>query len=123
MFHQHRRHIGGAIALALALGLCAAPVASADPQPLAKAEAAIAANQSPGSPVVLPNPDEQVPWPRAQSPAIVHVVAPDGAFDWADAGVGAGGVLVLVGLGLAATRAATKGRGRHPREQHAIVTN
>jgi hypothetical protein len=123
MFRQHHRHIKGALALAVALGLCATPVAWADPQPLAKAEAAIASNHSQGSAVVRPNPDEQVPWSRAQSPTIVRVVASDGGFNWADAGVGAGGALVLVGLGLAAASAATNGRRRHPREQRAIVTN
>jgi hypothetical protein len=123
MFRQHHSHIGPALALALALGLCAAPVASADPQPLAKAEAAIAANQSPRSPMVRPNPDEQAPWPRSQSPAIVRVVVPDGGFDWADAGIGAGGALVLVGLGLGAARAVTNVRRHHPSEQRAIATN
>jgi hypothetical protein len=120
MFRQYHRHIKGAVALALALGLCAAPVASADPQPLAKAEAAIATSQSAGSRLVRPNPDEQVPWSRAQSPAVVRVT-PGGGFDWADAGVGAGGALVLVGVGVAAVSAATQGRRRHGREHSAIV--
>jgi hypothetical protein len=123
MVRQHHRHIKDALALALALGLCAAPVASADPQPLAKAEAAIAANQTRGNQPVRPNPDQQAPWPGAQSPAIVHVVAPNGGFDWGDAGIGAGGALILVGLGLAATRAATNGRRRNPRDQRAIATH
>ena len=122
MFRHHHRHIAFATAMALALYLCVASVASADPQPLAKAEAAIASNQSPGSPMVQPNPDEQVAWPRTQSP-VVRVVTPDGGFDWADAAIGGCAALVLVGLGLAATRAATSGRRRYAREQRAIVTN
>jgi hypothetical protein len=123
MFRQHHRHIKGAIALALALGLYAAPVAWADPQPLAKAEAAIAATPSPGNLVVRPNPDEQVTWPRTQSPAIVRVAAANGGFDWGDASLGVGGALVLVGLGLGAARAITNSRRRRTREQHAIGTN
>jgi hypothetical protein len=123
MFRQHHRHVGPALALVLSLGLCAAPLASADPQPLSKAEAAIAATNHRGGPAVRSNPDEQVPWSRTQSPAIVRVVAPNGGFDWPDAGVGAGGALVLVGLALAATRAATNGRRRHPSEQRAVVTH
>jgi hypothetical protein len=123
MFRQHHRHVGPALALALALGLCAAPLASADPQPLAKAEAAIAATQHQGSPAVRSNPDEQVQWSRAESPAIVRVVAADGGFHWPEAGVGAGGVLVIVGLALAATRAATNGRRRHPGEEAAVVSH
>jgi hypothetical protein len=87
-----------------------------------QAEAAIAANQALRNQAVWPNPDEQAPSSQAQSPAIVRVVALDGGFDWGDAGIGAGGVLVLVGLGLAATRAATSGRRRNPREQRAIAT-
>jgi hypothetical protein len=79
--------------------------------------------------VVRPNPDEQIPWDRSQSPTIVRVAAAggvaaaDGSFHWGDAGIGAGGALVLLGLGLAATLAVTIGRRRHTGEQHAIGTN
>jgi hypothetical protein len=123
MFRQHHGHVAGALGLALALGLCATPVASADPQPLAKAEAAIAAHQSQGGPVGRPNPDEQTPWSRTQSPAIVPVAVANGGFEWGDAGIGAGAALVLVGLGLAATRAATLSHKRNPREQRAVPTS
>jgi hypothetical protein len=119
------RHITTPIALALTLvtGLGLAPVARADPAPLAKAEAAIAASQSPGSPMVQPNPDEQFPGSRSQSPVIVRVIAPNGGFDWGDAGIGAGAALALVALGLAAASAATQGRRRRTREQHTIATH
>jgi hypothetical protein len=60
----------------------------------------------------------------ASTPAtIVRVVAPDGSFDWGDAGIGAGASLVLLGIGLAGTRAVTTSRKRHTREQRAIATN
>jgi hypothetical protein len=106
------RHISAPIALAVTLVMSVglAPVAQADPAPLAKAEAAIAASQSLGSPMVQPNPDEQVPWSRSQSPAIVRVVAPDGGFDWGDAGVGAAGGLALSILALGAALAITQRR-------------
>jgi len=75
MIRQHQP-IGGAIALAAALIVTVAPAAWADPPPLAKAEAAIAAN-SQARPAVRPNPDEQVASAR---PAHVAVpVAPSPA--------------------------------------------
>jgi hypothetical protein len=183
----------GAVGAALALAASIAPAASADPQPLASAEAAIAANgrattavrpnpdeqtlpqatvdSGPCSEVcsgdgygfgnsssagrattaVRPNPDEQTP-PQAtvdsgpcsevcsgdgygfgnsssaesgaqlphnplagtgllseqanglvaaaHTPAVVHVTAPSGGFDWGDAGVGAGGMLALILIGV-----------------------
>ena len=76
MFRPHHRHIKGAIALALALGLYAAPVAWADPPPLAKVEAAIGATHSQNKPVVRPNPDEQFPWNRSQSRGVVRQANP-----------------------------------------------
>ena len=45
-----------------------------------------------------------------------------GGFDWGDAGVGAGASLVLLAIGLAATRTATKARKLHPAEQRTIAT-
>jgi hypothetical protein len=55
MVRQH--HSTAAIAVTLALTASLAPAASADPAPLARAEAAIAAAH--GSPLVRPNPDNQ----------------------------------------------------------------
>jgi hypothetical protein len=55
------------------------------------------------------------------TPATVVRVAPDGSFDWGDAGIGAGAALVLVAIGLAGTRAATNSRKRHPRERRATA--
>ena len=66
MIHQHHS-IGRAIALTLALGATCAPGAWADPRPLAKAEAAIAAH-SPAGLAVRANPDEQIAATRPTSP-------------------------------------------------------
>jgi hypothetical protein len=55
MLRQH--HTTAVVATALALTASLAPMASADPAPLARAEAAIAATPSSGP--VRPNPDEQ----------------------------------------------------------------
>jgi hypothetical protein len=110
----------GAIVLAVELTATLAPAASADPQPLPQAEAAIAAaSQAP--PAVTQNPDEQVltarpaglavpvaptlavqPNPDEQTPptataTIVRVSNPSSGFNWGDAGIGAAGAL---GLGM-----------------------
>ena len=141
MIRRHHR-ITRATALTLALAATAAPCALADPAPLAKAEAAIAARQTPASPVVRPNADQQ---PTASPSAgtgpaagvvvsdggsasgtlatrVVRVVAPADGFDWRDAAIGAGASLLLVGIGLAGTRAATSSRKRDLREQQATAT-
>jgi hypothetical protein len=150
MVRQH--HTTVAIALTLALAGSLAPAASADPAPVARAEAAIAAiTATHGSAVVRPNPDNQygtvastdsgpcsevcsggagsygsvtqlaqtLDQPAARLPLSVH---PAG-FHWLDAGIGAAGSLVLVGLGLAGMRAATNSRRRRTRQQRAIATN
>jgi hypothetical protein len=57
MVRQH--HVTAAVAITLALTASLAPSASADPAPLAGAEAAIAATQYRASSTVRPNPDEQ----------------------------------------------------------------
>ena len=159
MVHQHRTTAAVAITLALTASL--APTASADPGPLARAEAAITATH--GSALVRANPDQQpttaattYPGPCSEicsggagsygstnqlsrtpdksgatlrhvtaspAPAVVRVVTHSGGFDWGDAGMGAGAALVLLGIGLTATRAATNSRRRHTREQRAIATN
>lgn len=93
-----------ALATALAVTICLAPVATADPPPLAQAEAAIAAT-------------------HAERPAtILRVVAPNDSFNWTDAGIGAGAVLVLAAFGLAGARG-VRSRKRHGREQRAIATS
>ena len=133
-----RHHTTAAVAVTLALAAGLAPIASADPAPLAQAEAAIAATHSRA--LVRPNADEQTVTDASASTApcsevcsgggyggapatIVHVVAPDGSFNWADAGIGAGASLVLLGIGLAGTHAVTKSRERHTREHRAIATS
>jgi uncharacterized protein with LGFP repeats len=57
------------------------------------------------------------------APMVVRAVAHSGGFHWADAGIGAGASLVLVGVGLAGMRAATNSRKRNTRHQRAIATN
>jgi hypothetical protein len=42
----------------------------------------------------------------------VRVVAPDGSFDWGDAGIGAGSILALTLVSLGGLLAATHHRGR-----------
>lgn len=108
------------VTLVMSLGL--APVAGADPAPLAKAEAAIVTRQSPSNPIVRPNPDEQVPWSRSQSPAIVRVVATDGGFDWGDAGVGAAGGVALSMLGLGVALVVSQLRTRRSRRPAAMAS-
>lgn len=135
MFRQHRTT--AAVALTLALTASLASTASADPARLAWAEAAIAAARS-SAPVVRPNPDEQAaiaaarsgvpvgPNPRQQivgspSRATTHVTASNHAFDWIDAGIGAGATVILLGVGLAGTRLATSSREWRARQESEIA--
>jgi hypothetical protein len=111
MTRQHHR-TARAIAFALALTGSFAPVALADPEPLLKAEAAIAANHSSASPAVLPS-------TASTPPAVVRVTTPSGGFDWGDAGIGAGGMLALTLIGLGGTLTATHRRNHLIRDQHA----
>jgi hypothetical protein len=57
------------------------------------------------------------------APTVVRVVAHSDGFHWADAGIGAGASLLLVGVGLAGMRAATNSRRRNTRQHRAIATN
>jgi hypothetical protein len=146
-----------------------APIASADPAPLAQAEATIAGTQN--NLPVRPNPDEQTGTrasaqqgpcsevcsggaathgrvshtslaPQLSTPALLHsgtgitapttaaaphtvvrVVASHDGFDWGDAGIGAGAVLVLLGIALAGTLIATNGRRSRTREQRAVAAS
>jgi hypothetical protein len=142
MIRQHRTT--AAVVLSLALTTSLAPTASADPAPLARAEAAIAATQS--SPPVRPNPDEQSanaaatysgpcsevcsggagsygsPSQLVVTPSAVRIVAHSSGFHWRDAGIGAAASLLLFGIGLAGIRTATNSRRRHTRDPHAIAT-
>jgi hypothetical protein len=175
MFREHRTT--AAVALTLALTASLASTASADPAPLARAEAAIAAARS-SAPVVRPNPDEQAaiaaarssapvvrpnpdeqaaiaaarssapvvrpnpdeqaafaaartgvpvgPKPHQQivgspSRATTHVTASSHAFDWIDAGIGAGATVILLGVGLAGTRLATSSREWRARQESEIA--
>jgi hypothetical protein len=169
MIRQHHR-TASLTALALALAVIVAPAASADPQPLARAEAAIAGNHGPASPVIRANPDNQtvtrgststgpcsevcsgrapgyanqppetstdagvtlphdsrprpLALPSSYSPtsirtAVVHVVTHSDGFDWAAAGVGAGGMLALTLIALGGAATATHRRNHRIHEQHA----
>jgi hypothetical protein len=129
--------ITAAIVLAIALTASLPPTASADPAPLARAEAAITASH--GSAIVQPNPDEQTatsapnPGPCSEvcsggagsygsSPAVV-VVGHSGGIGWGDVAIGAAASLLVFGIGLAGTRAATIRRRRRTGEPRAVVTS
>jgi hypothetical protein len=49
-----------------------------------------------------------------QPTSIVRVVAPNNGFDWADAGIGAGGALALSLVGLGAALTVTQRRAHRP---------
>jgi hypothetical protein len=144
---RHHHRITTAIALTLALAASAAPVALGDPQPLAQAESAIASHtpaspvscgdvcsghgygfvgvtRTTASPVSCGDVCSGHGYGPVNTPAtIVRVVAPGGGFDWGDAAIGAGAALVLVGIGLAGTRAAPNSRRRHVRQQRATASS
>ena|ERR1035438_2615771 len=134
------------IALALALAATAAPLASADPAPLARAEAAIA-NASPHSQpssgpcsevcsahgystvqLTTATPASTGPCsevcsgggygPVSAPATVVRVVAPGNGFDWGDAGIGAGSTLALTLIGLGGVLAATNRRRGQTPDQH-----
>jgi hypothetical protein len=136
MIRHHR--ITVAIVLTLALTASLTPIALADPAPLARAEAAIAASH--GSAVVPAKPAEQAATAAPNSgpcsegcsggaasygltPSVVRVTGHSGGFGWRDAGIGAAASLLLVGIGLAGILAATNGRRRRTREQRAMATS
>jgi len=171
------RFATGLVAL-LALTATAAPTAWADPQPLARAEAAIAANHSPASRytgpcseacsgggyaaasqpswipddsgATLPHDPRPRPLPPSQPqttslseiqqgakqaglhPGVfgqseaasnqataARVTAPDGGFDWGDAGIGAGGMLVVTLIGAGGLLTVANRRNHRTREEPA----
>jgi hypothetical protein len=135
MVRQYR--ITAAVVLTLALTANLVPTASADPPPLAQADAAIAASHR--SALGQRSPDEQTATSAPTSgpcsevcsggagsygspPAVVRVVAHSDGFGWRDGGIGAAACLLVVGSGFAASRAATKSRRRRTGEQRAIAT-
>jgi hypothetical protein len=145
MVRQHQ--ITAAVAVTLALSASLAPTASADPAPLARAEAAITSTHNRASGKIPPYPDAPTVTGPAAASALASSPAPcgdvcsshgypfmsaqpttvrvtsGGGFDWGDAGIGAGACAVLLGIGLAGTRTATRGRRRHPAEQRTIATS
>jgi hypothetical protein len=56
--------------------------------------------------------------PVSAPATVVRVVAPDGGFDWGDAGIGAGSMLALTLSGLGGVLAATNRRSRQKQDQH-----
>jgi hypothetical protein len=58
--------------------------------------------------------------PISTPSTVVRVVAPNGGFEWGDAGIGAAAAIALIAFALAGTRAATNGR-RHIRRQRAAA--
>jgi hypothetical protein len=55
--------------------------------------------------------------PVSAPATVVRVVAPGSGFDWGDAGIGAGGAIVLVLIGTGAALATTSRRGRSAQQQ------
>ena len=81
---RQRHLIRGTIALAAALTASLAPAAWADPAPLAKAEATIAAN-SQSNTAVRPNPDEQTVTGATANPGPCSEVCSGGAGSYGSA--------------------------------------
>jgi hypothetical protein len=145
MVRQHQ--ITAAVAITLALSTSLAPTASADPAPLARAEAAITSTHNRASGTIRFYPDAPTVTGPAAAPALASTPAPcgdvcsshgypfmspqpttvrvtsGGGFNWGDAGIGAGACAVLLGIGVVGTRTATKGRKRHPAEQRPLATS
>jgi hypothetical protein len=120
---------------AIAAAHRSAPVVRPNPDE----QAAIAAAHS-SAPVVRPNPDEQAAIAAAHrsvpvgpnldqqatsspSRTTVHVTASNRGFDWRDAGIGAGAIVLLLGVGLAGARVATSTRKRRTRQERPVVAN
>jgi hypothetical protein len=147
------RHIAAVVAIAVGLTPSLAPIASADPTPRPHAQATTTRTQNntpvrptslgPGDsptaigysgPVSQPSSppgdsptaigySEPVSQPSPAPQTVVRVVASHDGFDWGDAGIGAGAVLVLLGIGLATPLLATNGRRGRARKQRAVVTS
>jgi len=114
------RRLSSPLVLALAAGAIAAPGASAsgdlrspDARDAARAATPVRSDlRSPDARDSAPAPERSSPTVDLRSPdardssvarslreEVVHVVKP-GGFDWGDAGIGAGGILAILGLGL-----------------------
>jgi hypothetical protein len=121
---QQRRAIhhrlASIIALTLALATTMAPVASADPPPLARAEAVIAHHASPSTPSCGDVCSGHGYGPGVGSAVVTtrglsvgrHPAPSSGSFHWGDAGIGAASALALAVVGMGGL-AATRRRG-HP---------
>jgi hypothetical protein len=120
---RHHNQTTAAVAMALALATSLAPIASADPAPLARAEAVIAAAPALAtSPAPCGDVCSGHGYGLVSPAATSFRVASGDGFNWGDAGIGAGASVLLLGIGLAGTRIATKARNRPAGEQHTIAT-
>jgi len=115
------RHIAAVVAIAVGLTPSLAPIASADPAPLAPGDSPTVLGYS--GPVSQPSSPPHLSTTAAPPHTVVRVVASHDGFDWGDAGIGAGAMLLLLGIGLAGTLVATNARRRDIREQRAVATN
>ena len=61
--------------------------------------------------------------PVSAPATVVRVVAPNGGFDWGDAGIGAAGAIVLMLIGTSGVLAATHGRGRRAQQQRVSASS
>jgi hypothetical protein len=107
MTTTHR--IGTGIVLALALGTCAAP-ASARPFDLNANGSNVPAGAASMQTTSQPTP-----------PTIVHVTAPNGGFDWGDAGIGAAGGIALSMVGVGGALVVSQRRTRRTRSAAALT--
>jgi hypothetical protein len=124
-----------AAAVVIALSAITAPAASArfDPND--------ATGTASATPVVRPNPDQQLSpaatlnaGPRSEvvsgggygspsmAPTIVRVTTPDRGFDWGDAGIGAAGGISLSVLGVGGTLAVSSRRSRRSKQAAAVTS-
>jgi hypothetical protein len=129
MRHHHR--ITSTIALMLTLAAGAAPIATADPEPLASAASCGdvcsghgygPANVTTRTPATVASCGDVCSghgYGSISAPAgVLRVAAPGGGgFDWGDAGLGAGSMLALTIIGIGGVLAGANRRIRNP--QHA----
>jgi hypothetical protein len=132
----HRR-ITSTIALTLTLAAGAAPIATADPPPLARGASCgdVCSGHGYGPASVT----TRIPataascgdvcsghgyGPVSAPAAVLRVAAPgDGSFDWGDAGIGAGSAFVLTIIAAGGVLTATNRRRRRTHHQHVSATS
>jgi len=100
-----RHRIAGAVCVSLGLAVSATPALAWESN-LTRNGSEVPA----GSPSVT----RQTETP-ATPPTVVRVIANDGGFDWADAGIGAGGGIALSMIAAGGALVASQRRNRHTR--------